>query len=214
MRVLFIPVLFQQLTYVHSVDGQPFDIAILYRHAAEVGVDDPHTIMTSRKRQSFNMAEVNVDPFMSASLTSSCTWVFFTLIGSIEFFFKSNREKGFGRGAKRSFQGGDYASSLNLSYAIKIAMASVIRLVATFLGSFLFICMGAAKTMMTAKQTAATGVNTRAIPNHQGNRMPMAPAISATPMKRMKGIGSPSTPVCPFSCTSAASDNVDLQKPE
>ena len=67
--------------------------------------------------------------------------------------------------------------------------------------------------MITAKQTAVTGVKIGMIPVKDGTKMPIEPSISEIPIKRMKGIASPSTPVC-LCATSHRSDCVDFATPE
>lgn len=56
----------------------------------------------------------------------------------------------------------------------------------------------AARTMITAKHPAATGVSTGAIPIHQGKISPAAPRTSLIPIKRIKPMCRPVTPVCPL----------------
>jgi hypothetical protein len=49
--------------------------------------------------------------------------------------------------------------------------------------------------------------------SNKGSIIPMAPEISEMPMKRIKGSGKPSTPVCPLA-TNLCSDKIDLFMPE
>ncbi len=66
---------------------------------------------------------------------------------------------------------------------------------------------------MTAKQIAAIGVRTGRMFVHQSTINPTAPKISDMPMKRIRGGGKPSTPVCPLA-TNFCSEKIDLFIPE
>ena len=57
--------------------------------------------------------------------------------------------------------------------------------------------MTAANGIIKAQQMADIGVRIGKIESDQGNINPTAPRISVMPMKRMKRICNPSTPVCP-----------------
>jgi hypothetical protein len=66
---------------------------------------------------------------------------------------------------------------------------------------------------MVARQIAETVVKIGRILSNNGRIIPIAPKISEMPMKRIKGRGKPSTPVCPLA-TNFCSEKMDLFIPE
>jgi hypothetical protein len=60
---------------------------------------------------------------------------------------------------------------------------------------------------------AAITVKMGRILSNKGRMIPIAPKISDIPIKRIKGGGKPTTPVCPFAIN-FCSERMDLFKPE
>ena len=67
--------------------------------------------------------------------------------------------------------------------------------------------------MIAAIHNAEKGVRNGNILIHQGRINPNAPKISEMPIKRIRGIGNPSTPVWPMA-TSFCAEKIDLFTPE
>jgi len=68
--------------------------------------------------------------------------------------------------------------------------------------------------MINASRNADIGVRIGNMFNQRGSTNAIAPRISEIPIKRTKGSGKYSTPVCPFSYTSFLIGKDDLQIPE